>query len=146
MPSFSRSATFSFTSHLSCMHFFIEKSPQRNDQTIVNDLFVVLYPGSLRTVYLKNYWMIFYHWSWLCISSESWHDHFVGIFGHQLLLEPNIHCHTKLHYECSCCKLWLYFSKGLSDWLTGEITHEAFLMCCITDFCNGDNLGTPIWR
>ena len=79
--------------------------------------------------------MIFYHWSWLCISSESWHDHFVRIVWHQLLLEPNIHCHTTLHYECSCCKLWLYFSKkvtwlvnkGNNLWNFPHVLHNGFL-------------------
>ena len=56
-------------------------------------------------------WMIFYYWSLLCTSSNSWHAYFIGAFGHQLLSEPSNHCHiTLLHYECSYCKLCLYFS------------------------------------
>ena len=56
-------------------------------------------------------WMIFYYWSLLCTSSNSWHAHFIGAFGHWLLLEPSNHYHTTLlHYECSYCKLCPYFS------------------------------------
>ena len=54
---------------LCCVHFFIQLSIQ---QTWPNQRkrFVVLYPGSLSIVWM-NYQMIFYHWSVLCLSSES---------------------------------------------------------------------------
>ena len=97
---------------------------EKHDQISVNSLYVVFYPGPLSILYLINCQMIFYPLSLLCISSESWHAHFAEVFGHQLMLEPNIHCHTTLHYECSYCKLCLYFSRGLPDLLTKEVAQN----------------------
>ena len=108
-----------------CVYFFIQSVLWHHGQTGVNNLFVVLYQSSLSIVYLINYQM-FYHWSLLCISIESLHAYFIWVFGHQLLLEPNIHCHATLHYECNYCKLCLYFSRELPDFLTKEVPHETF--------------------
>ena len=102
---------FSFTSHFMLCAFLYQNLTATNDQTSINGLFEVLYPGSLSIVFLTNYWMIFCHWSLLHMSGKSWHAHFVGVFGHQLLLEPNIYCHAKLHYECSYHK---YYLKGMA--------------------------------
>ena len=127
LPSISKLATFLFTSHfMLCVFLYpilaVTSWPNWCKQFVCS----VVSKFFKHSIFNKLSDDIFYHWSLLCISIESLHAYFIWVFGHQLLLEPNIHCHATLHYECNYCKLCLYFSRELPDFLTKEVPHETF--------------------